>query len=170
VAVSAALAAACVIAASSSTVAHVTLETKSAPAGSYYKAVFRVSHGCEKSPTTAIRIMIPASVERVKPMPKFGWRIAVAKAEHTSAASGHHHAGKEVIASVLWSGGSLPDSQFDEFVMMLKLPEMPGKTLHFPVLQSCEAGELRWIEILDPSTPAGHHRRPAPALRLEDRK
>jgi periplasmic copper chaperone A len=31
--------------------AHVTLETKQAAVGSYYKAVFAVPHGCAGSPT-----------------------------------------------------------------------------------------------------------------------
>ncbi len=32
---------------------HVVLETRSAPAGSAYKAVFQVGHGCQGSATTA---------------------------------------------------------------------------------------------------------------------
>jgi uncharacterized protein YcnI len=35
-------------------VAHITLETAAAPAGSYYKAVFRVSH--DRRPAPALRL------------------------------------------------------------------------------------------------------------------
>src|SRR5205085_7587020 len=57
--------------------AHVTLETAQAPVGSPYKAVLRVGHGCEGSPTTAIRIRIPDGIIAVKPMPKAGWKLDV---------------------------------------------------------------------------------------------
>ena len=40
--------------------AHVTLERQEAPVGSSYKAVLRVPHGCDGSPTTAIRVRVPA--------------------------------------------------------------------------------------------------------------
>jgi uncharacterized protein YcnI len=46
----AALAAATALALTGAAMAHVTLETAEAPAGSYYKAVMRVGHGCEGSP------------------------------------------------------------------------------------------------------------------------
>jgi hypothetical protein len=51
----------------------------------------------------------------------------------------------------------------------VKLPDAPGTTLHFPVIQTCAEGELQWVEILKPGDPAGHDRRPAPSVRLEAR-
>ena len=42
--------------------AHVELENRQAPVGSGYKAVMRVSHGCNGSATTTIRIRIPEGV------------------------------------------------------------------------------------------------------------
>jgi periplasmic copper chaperone A len=41
--------------------------------------VLRVGHGCEGSPTTAIRVQIPEGVIAVKPMPKAGWQVATVK-------------------------------------------------------------------------------------------
>jgi len=49
---------------------HVTLEQRQAAVGAAYKAVFRVPHGCDGSPTIAIRVRIPEGVLDVKPMPK----------------------------------------------------------------------------------------------------
>ncbi|HKY02364.1 MAG TPA: DUF1775 domain-containing protein, partial [Burkholderiales bacterium] len=57
--------------------AHVTLEQGSAQTGSYYKAVFRVSHGCEGSPTRAFKIFLPEGAMGAKPMPKAGWTLDV---------------------------------------------------------------------------------------------
>jgi uncharacterized protein YcnI len=55
--------------------AHVTLEKRQAPVGSYYKAVFAVPHGCAGSPTIKLRVQIPEGVIGIKPMPKRGWTV-----------------------------------------------------------------------------------------------
>jgi hypothetical protein len=65
--------------------AHVTLETREAPAGSTYKAVLRVPHGCEGAATTAIRVRIPEGVIAVKPMPKPGWELATTEGRYAQA-------------------------------------------------------------------------------------
>src|SRR3954468_20049626 len=62
-------------------VAHVTLERREAVAGSTYKAVLRVPHGCDGSPTQAIRVQIPVGVDNVKPMPHAGWQLTTVKAK-----------------------------------------------------------------------------------------
>ena len=46
-----------------------------------------------------------------------------------------------------WRGGSLPDNLYDTFGLLMKLPDAAGKTLYFPVVQECEKGVHRWIEI-----------------------
>jgi uncharacterized protein YcnI len=66
------LAAALFCLAASGASAHVTLETAQVPAGSTYKAVLRVGHGCKGKPTTATRARIPERVIAVKTMPKPG--------------------------------------------------------------------------------------------------
>ena len=60
--------------------AHVVLEKPSAPAGSSYRAVLRVGHGCEGSPTTALRVLLPDGLRGAKPMPKPGWILATRRA------------------------------------------------------------------------------------------
>ncbi|MBP2291876.1 DUF1775 domain-containing protein [Azospirillum rugosum] len=66
----------CLAAAAGTASAHVSLETREAPAGSYCKAVLRVPHGCGGAATTAVRIRLPEGVIGVKPMPKPGWKLA----------------------------------------------------------------------------------------------
>src|SRR5690606_31052936 len=81
----AAFAAALAGTASSGALAHVTLETAEAPAGSTYKAVLRVGHGCDGAATTAIRVRIPEGVIAAKPMPKPGWELATKEGEYAQA-------------------------------------------------------------------------------------
>jgi uncharacterized protein YcnI len=125
--------------------AHITLEQSSAPAGAYQKLTFRVGHGCEGSATNSITVVLPEGVAGAKPMPKAGWRIGGAARE------------------ISWNGGPLPDSQYDEFSMQVKLPETLG-SYPFKVIQVCDKGRAEWSEL---ATAAGVKAKfPAPVLEV----
>jgi uncharacterized protein YcnI len=51
--------------------------------------------------------------------------------------------------------------------MLVRLPATPGATLYFPVVQECEHGVTRWIEIPEPGKTSRDYKEPAPALRLK---
>ena len=104
------------LSAASQAAAHVTLEKRQAPVGSYYKAVFAVRHGCAGSPTVKLRVQIPEGVIGVKPMPKTGWTVETVKGKY--AAEYEFHGGKvsEGVKEVVWTSGKLADDNFDEFV------------------------------------------------------
>lgn len=126
--------------------AHVVLEQQTAPAGSYYKGTFRVGHGCEGSPTTAITIRLPEPMASVKPMVKPGWTVTV-RTEKLAQPLMHH--GKPVgegVVEVTWTGGPLADAHYDEFALMMKLPDAPGRRW-FKVMQQCEHGANDWSQI-----------------------
>jgi len=125
--------------------AHVSLEQKTAVAGSYQKLTFRVGHGCEGSATTALTITLPEGLKGAKTMPKPGWTVAPAGA---------------AARDISWKGGPLPDEQFDEFNLLVKLPDAPGKQV-FRVLQQCEKGRADWSEL-----PGTAGKFPAPVLEI----
>ncbi len=147
--------------------AHVTLEAGEAPSDSYYKAVFTVPHGCEGAATVKIRVQIPESISSVKPQGRPGWKLATVKAK-LAAAIDDGHGGRitEGIREVNWSGGQLPDDQFEEFKIVMKLPDAPNTTLYFPVVQECTKGVNRWIEIPEAGKSSHDYRQPAPTLKL----
>jgi uncharacterized protein YcnI len=148
--------------------AHVTVQPNEAPAGSYFHAAFSVSHGCDGSATVAVRIKLPDGVLSVKPQMKPGWTVDIKKKPVTGPQPSLH--GKtitETVDEVSWKGGPLPDSLYDTFGLIMKLPDAADKPLYFPVVQECETGMHRWIEI-----PAGAQKRddlrePAPMVRLK---
>jgi uncharacterized protein YcnI len=143
--------------------AHVVLAPAQATAGAYYAGAFRVSHGCSGSPTVALTVAIPAGVSVAKPQPKPGWTLRIERAPLPAPVKGE--GGRSVaerVTSITWRG-RLPDDEFDEFGVMMKLPDTPS-TLYFPAVQTCESGENRWVEIPAPGRPRPAY--PAPALRL----
>jgi uncharacterized protein YcnI len=162
------LAAVTAAAASSAASAHVTVQPNEATAGSYFQTAFVVSHGCEAKPTVALRVKVPQGVISVKPQMKPGWTVDVKMRKLDAPQPGLH--GKtisEVVDEVSWRGGPLPDNLYDTFGLMMKLPDTPNGNLYFPVVQECDGGVHRWIEI----PPAGQNRdnlrEPAPLLRLK---
>lgn len=109
------------------------------------KATLSVPHGCDGSPTTALRVRIPEGVTSFTPQVNPGWAIDVTED------------GGEV-TEVTWTGGPLAPDQLDEFGLSLKLPEgAAGETLYFPIVQQCEGGEVAWVEIAEPGGEEPEH-------------
>jgi len=152
--------------------AHVTLDVREAPADSYYKLVLNVPHGCAGSATTRLRVRIPDGVTGVKPQPKPGWEVATVKTKLATPAKGSHgETLTETVSEVAWSGGKLLDEHFDQFMMQVHLPNAAaGTILYFPVVQECEKGITRWIEVPQPGAKPGGLKEPAPALRLTPKR
>jgi periplasmic copper chaperone A len=148
--------------------AHVTLENRQATPASYYKAVFAVPHGCAGSPTIRIRVQIPEGVIAVKPMPKPGWTVETVKGKYPASYELHGATITEGVREVTWSGGRLADDNYDEFVLATFLTGSlkPDTTLYFPVVQECEQGASRWIEIPQEGKPAHDTKLPAPGVKL----
>lgn len=150
--------------------AHVFLESRQATVGSSFKAVFAVPHGCSGSATTKIRVQIPEGVIAVKPMPKAGWSVEAVKGKYTREYEYHGSKFSEGVKEVVWSGGKLADDNYDEFVVSTFLTGglKPNTTLYFPVVQECEQGVSRWIDIPAEGHGSHHHgsKSPAPGVKL----
>lgn len=146
--------------------AHISVLPAEAPAGSYYHGTFSVPHGCDGSATVAIRIKIPDGVLSVKPQMKPGWTVEIKKKPLAAPLPTMH--GKtitETADEVSWRGGPLPDSLYDTFGIIMKLPETAAP-VYFPIVQECEKGVHRWIEIPVGAQKRDELREPAPMLRL----
>ena len=152
--------------------AHVTLENPEAAVGAPYKAVFRVPHGCGGSPTVKVRVKIPDGVIGVKPMPKAGWQIDMVRGKYDKSYKMFHAANiTEGVKELSWSG-RLVDENYDEFVVSTYLTDdlAPNTTLYFPVVQECESGVNRWIEIPAEGTTGAEYKEPAPGVKLLPKK
>ena len=137
---------------------HVTANPGKAEAGGYSYHAFRVGHGCDGSPTTKVSIAIPDGVVSVKPQEVAGWTIAVIRGPITPYEQ-HGETVSEGVKEVSWTGGPLPDEHMQQFGISMKLPDKAGQTIHFPTVQNCRQGVIRWIDIPvagqdEPETPA----------------
>ena len=147
--------------------AHVTLETAEAKAGSTYKAVLRVPHGCDGSATVKITVKVPEGVIAVKPMSHAGWTIATVRGKYAKAYDYYGSKLDEGVTEVTWSGGNLPDAYYDEFVLRGMLAaDLPAGIIYFPTVQECEKGVDRWIEIPEAGKTAEDYETPAPGLKI----
>lgn len=143
--------------------AHVTANPATAPAGGYGRVDFRVPHGCEGEATNVVEIKIPTGVVSLKPLAKSGWKVETETVE-TEAYQLHGQTLTSQIGVVRWSGGSLSDSEFDDFAISAKFPDQAGQTLYFPTIQYCENGTAEWLDI--PGADGKEPEHPAPAVLL----
>ncbi len=161
-------AAALLLAAPVSALAHVTLEASQAPAGSTYKAVLRVPHGCAGAATLKVRVQIPEGFIAVKPMPKAGWTLDISKGKYEKSYDLWGAKVTEGVKELSWSG-NLPDDFYDEFVFRGTLTSAfaSGNTVYFPVVQECDGGKVeRWIDIPAAGKTSDDYEFPAPGLNI----
>ena len=152
--------------------ADITLERQEAAVGAPYKAVFRVGHGCGTSPTLKVRVRIPDGVINIKPMPKPAGRSKTVKGKYDKSYTMFHSVTvTEGVKEVAWTG-RLPDENYDELVLSMYLTDdlVPGRMLYFPVVQECESGVHRWIEIPQDGKSAADYKEPAPGVKLLPRR
>jgi uncharacterized protein YcnI len=148
--------------------AHVTAQPNEGIAGAYVQTAFTVPHGCEGTATVAVRIKIPDGVIAVKPQFKPGWEIGISKRKlETPIDAGHGTMISDTVDEVTWRGGPLPDSMYDTFGLVMKLPDAADRTLYFPLVQECERGVHRWIGIPAAGQKWNDIREPAPFIRLK---
>ena len=129
---------------------HIVLSEPVALANTSFRATFRVGHGCDGFPTTAIKVLIPTGFQGAKPMPHAGWVLAVREEKLAKPYKSH---GKDVtqdVVEVTWTASSrenaLSDAWYDEFVLRGGLPAQAGP-MWFKVLQTCEKGSNYWVEV-----------------------
>ena len=141
---------------STPTAAYIGLKPNQAPAGSNQTLAFVVERGCGGSPTTRLRVRLPDGVEDAKAVAKEGWKESASRSNAASIR----------VDEVLWLGGKQEANKPAEFAVSVRLPDTPGATLYFPVVQECEKGVNRWVEVPGPNLSIGARRHPAPSLIL----
>jgi uncharacterized protein YcnI len=117
---------------------------------------FRVGHGCDGSPTTAVRILLPPGVADAEPVGADGWEGEVVEEDGSTR--------------IQWTGGSVPGGQEYDFVLSGRFTAEADDLAYFPLVQECAEGEHRWIDIPPSVEEWGSLAEPAPYVRLAYRE
>ena len=130
--------------------AHVGTLDAEAPSGSYFTTAFMVPHGCDGSATTKVEVKVAEGVTSVKPQPVAGWTLATTNRQIDPPLETEGGQLTETTDTVTWTadaGNALPEGGLQMFWVTMKLPEADsGTSVAFPIVQTCEQGETRWIE------------------------
>lgn len=150
--------------------AHVTITPSETAAGSYTVLTVSNGHGCEGSPTTGLTIQMPAEVYAVTPTrnPLYDVTKTMEKLDEPIT-DAHGNEITERVGTVVYTARTpLPDGYRDAFELSLQLPDTPGETLVFPVVQTCQAGENAWVEVPADGQDPEELERPAPTVTITE--
>jgi len=150
--------------------AHVTITPSDTTAGAYTVLTFSVGHGCEGSATTTLDIQIPEPILSVTPTLLSGWDVEKQMVELDEPVEDTHgNSVTERVGQVVYTADRpLPDGYRAAMELSLQLPETPGETLTFPVIQSCERGENPWTEVPAEGQDAEELEFPAPTVTITE--
>ncbi|KMO31800.1 DUF1775 domain-containing protein [Methylobacterium aquaticum] len=148
--------------------AHAVLAVTQASPNQTYRGVVQIGHGCDGKATTGITVTIPEGVIAAKPMPKAGWQLSTVKGAYARAYPSYHGTVAEGVKTITWTGGALPDDQYDEFVFQARLTDAvaPGGTVYFPVRQDCDGAVADWSQVPAAGQSARDLKSPAPGVRI----
>lgn len=148
--------------------AHVTIGDVEQTPGAYTVLTVSVPHGCDGSATTGVRIQMPEEIPAVTPTINPGWDVDVVMTDLDEPIEDDHGAQiTERAAEVVYTTDTpLPDDRRDAFELSVQMPDLPGETLYFPTIQTCEDGETGWVEIPGDGVDAHDLDEPAPAVTL----
>ena len=142
--------------------AHASITPNTVANGAAVKVAIAVPRGCDGAPTDKLTVAIPEGFVSAKPQVKAGWQIEVTQADYAKSYEVHGEPVTKGAVSVTWSGGNVPDDQFDEFVLQGSVSsEAP---LAFVTTQYCGAASVVWDE--RPAEGQSPHalKHPAPVL------
>ncbi|MGO1798654.1 MAG: YcnI family protein [Microbacterium gubbeenense] len=156
-AVVAALAAGLVLAAPAAAQAHVGVSPDSVTPEGSAVLTFSFTHGCEDSPTTALRVTMPEGLTSVSPTIDATWDVAVERADNG------------LVSAVTYTASEpIPHDLRGEVTMAVSLGEDAPESLAFPVEQQCETGVNEWVEIAEEGQDPHDLDSPAPVVTVAD--
>lgn len=113
--------------------AHVTVKPSEVTVASYQ--TFTVGVPVEKDiPTVSVKVLLPAGLESVTPYVKNGWKISATGTE------------------IVWTGGSIPAGQRDDFQFSAKTPAKEGHLIWKAYQTYSDGSVVAWD-----NAPAGGH-------------
>lgn len=161
-------AAALMLAGVSAASAHVEATPNNTAANSYSLLTFAIPHGCDQAGTTKMTITLPEELNDAQPTVNPNWtaaKVTEQLPQPKKLADGSSIT-KRTSKIVYTAKTPLSHELRDTLVLSVKLPDMAGKTLYFPTLQSCETGQTDWSQIPQAGQDEESIKTPAPSVTI----
>lgn len=152
-----ALAAVSVVAISAPAMAHMSFETAISAPGAAFKGVLALPHGCDGAPTDTVRVTMPEGFYNARPMPKPGWTLQTVTSAYATPYDNHGTPMTEGVTEITWSGGTVEDGWYDEFVFHGTFGDHLSGAVSFAVEQACGDAVLEWTPVVTLSGEAMVH-------------
>lgn len=133
--------------------AHVSVSPDELVSGDHGVLTFSFAHGCESSPTTSLRVAIPAGLASVAPTMDGDWRIDVERGDDG------------LVSAVTYTAVTpVPTDLRGAVSMSVGLDEQSPETLVFPVVQTCVEGSTEWTQVAADGEDPHSLEAPAPVV------
>ena len=133
--------------------AHVGVSPDELVAGDHGVLTFSFSHGCENSPTTALRITMPEGLASVAPTLDGDWSIQVERGDDG------------LVSAVTYTAlAPVPTDLRGAVSMSVSLDENTPDTLAFRVVQECVEGATEWTQLAENGEDPHSLDAPAPVV------
>lgn len=137
--------------------AHVGVSPDELVAGDHGVLTFSFSHGCENSPTTALRITMPEGLASVAPTMDGDWNIEVERGDDG------------LVSAVTYTAVTpVPNDLRGAVSMSVGLDESTPDTLAFPVVQECVEGSTEWTQLAENGEDPHSLDAPAPVVSVTE--
>lgn len=137
--------------------AHVGVSPDELVAGDHGVLTFSFSHGCENSPTTALRITMPDGLASVAPTIDGDWNIEVERGDDG------------LVSAVTYTALTpVPTDLRGAVSMSVGLDESTPESLAFPVVQQCVEGATEWTQLAEKGEDPHDLDAPAPVVSVTE--
>ncbi|WP_223625575.1 YcnI family protein [Microbacterium sp. EST19A] len=137
--------------------AHVGVSPDEIVAGDHGVLTFSFSHGCENSPTTALRITMPEGLASVAPTMDGDWTIDVERGDDG------------LVSAVTYTALTpVPTDLRGAVSMSVGLDENTPDSLAFPIVQQCVEGATEWTQLAENGEDPHSLDSPAPVVTVTE--
>lgn len=136
--------------------AHVGVSPDQLIAGDHGVLTFSFAHGCDNSPTTALRVTMPEGLASVAPTMDGDWTIDVERGDDG------------LVSAVTYTAATpVPNDLRGAVSMSVGLDESTPASLAFPVVQECVDGATEWTQLAEKGEDPHSLDSPAPVVTVD---
>ena len=135
--------------------AHVSVSPDELTAGDHGVLTFSFAHGCDNSPTTSLKVVMPDGLASVAPTMDSDWTIDIEKGDDG------------LVSAVTYTAVTpVPNELRGAVSMSVGLDDKTPESLAFPVIQTCVDGSTEWTQLAEEGEDPHSLDAPAPVVEV----